>query len=157
MLLIGMMSPPAVMAQIWLTDQGPSLLSAHEIVSIVGSEATAAVVVSQALRHVLEPTGARTVSVFASQIPAAWLPALPGVEFVRMSDADMRSHYARCGEYLYLAANKTGEKLVLTVVEGNKCQRHGQEVWFRQTPSGWVLDFSHLGGFGGGSTDCSCR
>jgi hypothetical protein len=158
LLTIGVSSGSVVLAQLRMTDKGPTFQSVQQIASIVGSDSDAAVVVSQAIAGLLEPKGTRTVTVFESQVLASWLPVVPGVEFVRMGDAEVKSHYAGCGRYLWLSVNRTNDRLEVTVGEGNKCGGAGQGMPFKRTPAGWVRDFSGLGsGFASGGSHCECR
>ena len=157
LLTICVSSGSGLLAQLRMTDKGPTFQSVEQIVSIVGSDSDAAVVVSQAIAGFLEPKGARTVTVFESQVLASWLPVLPGVEFVRMGDAEVKSHYAGCGRYLWLAVNRTNDRLEVGVGEGNKCGGAGGGMPFQRTPAGWVRDSGLGSGFASGGSHCQCR
>jgi hypothetical protein len=53
---------------------------------------------AQVLTHLMV-NHERREFVLASQIRTEWLPSTPGVEFVRLADADVVGHISACGVY----------------------------------------------------------
>jgi len=133
-------------------------LRASELAAIAGSETEAAAVVSQAVAHfVAQSPRPRTVTLAASQIREPWLPAIPGVRFVRFEDEAMKVHYNQCGHVMWLTIDRSGENLVVIVREGTKCRGGGREFLFRREAGTWQIDIGGIsGGFGGGTGHCGC-
>src|SRR5262245_3483128 len=66
-------------------QNGPApfvFLSTDQLTAVVGTETAASTIVSQAIAHWFRmPFPKKATTVVASQIPEAWLPAIPGVRF----------------------------------------------------------------------------
>src|SRR5262249_55175991 len=76
-------------------------LSSSEIVAKLGSDADARDVVRIVLDH-LSSHGSRREFVLATQVLEDWVPAVPGVQITRLSDAEIDNHLAQCGRYWQL-------------------------------------------------------
>ena len=94
-----------------------------------------------------------------AQIPEAWLQAIPGVRFTRLTDEAALNQFQHCGRLLWVDSFKVGldGTAVIAVAEGYSCQFSGQEYRFHRSPDGWFLDEGFGGGFGGGSSGCACK
>jgi hypothetical protein len=81
-------------------EQGSTarVLTSRAIAAEIGSEADARSVVAQVLTHLMI-NHERREFVLASQMRAEWLPPIPGVEFVRLVDAEIVRHISTCGVY----------------------------------------------------------
>ncbi|SRR5712691_9520112 len=115
--------------------------TAEELSETVGSESDAASIISQALAgFVAQAPPSATVTVLASQIPSAWLPSMPNVQFIRLDDEGMQSHYNGCGAFLWVNIDHSCGQLVVRVGEGKKeCLKRVQAYRFTWTLKGWQL------------------
>lgn len=136
----------------WLGMDAPALSAA------VGSESDAAQVVAQAIAQFLAlPPAAASVTVAASQIPAAWLPTIPDVRFVRLDDKAIVAHHDRCRPVMWVRMGRVENSLVVTVAAGTKCRTRGLEYRFRRVAERWQRDSSGVGGgFASQGSDCGC-
>lgn len=134
-----------------------SLVSASEIEALVGTDADAAFVVSDALSRFAGSTGTRTVSVAESQVREYWLPRMPGVRFVRLSDDAMQAHLASCMPRTEVAMTLKDSVLTVKVGEGTECRSSGVYYAYVRVSGAWQRDpRGGLAGFGGGTSHCSC-
>jgi hypothetical protein len=79
-------------------DSTARVLTSNDITAEIGTDVDARRVVAQVLTHLLVNHGRREFFL-ASQMRAEWLPSIPGVEFVRLSDAGIAGHISTCGTY----------------------------------------------------------
>ena len=132
--------------------------TSDQLMAAAGGDSAAAAVVSAAVSGFLRSRPQSTITIIAEQIPAEWLPAIPGVEWVRLSDGAARTHAQQCGTFMFVSSFRrpTPDVAVVTVEQGNKCQSIGRNFHFRLTASGWAADDGVVGGVVGGRTDCGC-
>jgi len=146
--------------QVSLTPHHAPFLTSDQIAAAVRTEAAASSIVSQALAERLRIFPNNTTTVIAAQIPENWLPAIPGVQFRRLTDDAAREHLQQCGRILYVRSfGLLTDKLATIVVEeGNACSGFGQELRFRRVADGWHLETDFFGSVLGGVTSgCDCR
>ena len=79
-------------------DSTARVLTSNAIKAEIGTDADARSVVVQVLTHLMG-NHERREFFLASQIRTEWLPSIPGVEFVRLADAEIVTHISACGEY----------------------------------------------------------
>ncbi len=84
----------------WGSSQALStpMLTSGEIVSIIGSDVDARGAISAVLTHAMAQRSKREFFL-ATQMSNEWLPSLPGVELVRLTDSEIAAHVANCGLY----------------------------------------------------------
>src|SRR5882724_2087441 len=92
-------------------DSTPHVLTSNDIKAEIGTDADARSVVAQVLAHLMVNHEHREF-LLASQIPTEWLPSTPGVELVRLADADIAGHIAACGRYWLLEQVKRVDNVV---------------------------------------------
>jgi hypothetical protein len=161
----------ALMATGTWTSQTPTkpTLGINEITAEIGSDADAREVVSNVLSHAMATRGGRRVFFLARQLRSEWLPVVQGVEFVRLSDAEIAAHVLNCGSYwiisrLERAANVVSMRLsaacdattlgyMVSLEDGEwrlgpPGSRKGGGSWVPGTGSGFVGD---------PPPECSCR
>jgi hypothetical protein len=86
-------------AGIWAgQDSTPRVLTSHDIEAEIGSDKDTRSVVGLVLSHLLV-NHQRREFFLASQFRTEWLPPVPGVEFVRLPDAEIGGHISVCGTY----------------------------------------------------------
>jgi hypothetical protein len=149
----------AVFAQISLGPERRPFLTADQLTAVVGSESEAGAIVSRALLYGIRGFATKTTTVIGAQIPEKWLPVIPGVQIVRLSDNDARAHFQQCGRLLFVNSFTRAESdvVVIDVAEGNKCQIGGWSLRFNRRADGWRLVRDGIpGGFGSGAGDCGC-
>jgi hypothetical protein len=146
-------------AQISLSPSRGPFLTADQLVTIAEGESAAAQIVSRALEYQLRPFPAESIALIGAQIRENWLPAIPGVRFLRLADDEARASFERCGVFLWVNAftRVTDSLVVIRIEKGNKCSSFGEELRFNRTKDGWHLDEDGpRSGFGGGGTHCGC-
>jgi hypothetical protein len=79
-------------------DSTAPALSIRDITAEIGSDVDAHNVLGIVLTHAMA-TGPRREFFLTSQMRNEWLPAIPGVEFVRLADSEVGAHLAGCGRY----------------------------------------------------------
>jgi len=79
-------------------DSTARVLTSSDIKAEIGTDVDARSVVEQVLTHLMV-NHERREFLLASQIPTEWLPSIPGVEFVRLADAEIVGHISACGRY----------------------------------------------------------
>jgi len=73
------------------------VLTSDAIKAEIGTDADARSVVAMILIHLVNQQ--RREFFLASQMRTEWLPSIPGVQFVRLADADIVGHISACGVY----------------------------------------------------------
>jgi hypothetical protein len=143
-----------------LTPAGP-LQTAQEMSATVGKDSDAASLISKALVMFLrrQPQRPRTVTVLASQLPDEWLPSIQNVQFRRLDDDAMQSHYDSCGTFLWVSIQQSRQQMVATVSEGYRmCLRDYSSYRFSLTTNGWQFTPDRTGIiFGGFACECLIR
>jgi hypothetical protein len=150
----------ALLAQVSLAPEHAALKTSDQLTLIVGTESAARAIVSLALREFLRTRpDERTTTMIAAQIPDHWLPAIPGVEFVRLPVDRARAHFQQCGNLLYVNSltRPSDDVVVISIAEGDKCHSGGLDFRFRRSEDGWHLQEGLPGGFVGGVEACGCR
>ncbi len=116
-----------------------------DLVDAIGSEDAARriardVIAEWMLRPIRQSMGrVGTGTVIAEQLPAAWLPALPGVRFERLPVAQTQIPWATgCLPLLWIDAHASGGLLEVSLTEGNRCLRVGRRLEFEKSAKGWV-------------------
>jgi hypothetical protein len=150
--------------------QGPParVLTSNDIKAEIGTDVDARSVVAQVLTHLMV-NHERREFFLASQIPTEWLPSTPGVEFVRLADAEVVGHISACGVYwLVEKVERVGNVVSLMLkqrcggtVRGYIVSFEGNE--WRLGPPGagknggsWVPGIGS-GFVGGPPPDCRCQ
>jgi hypothetical protein len=131
------------------------LLTSNDIVAQAGSEVDAAAVVSSVLRRAFPASDQpRTVVLIGPQIDAQWIPDIRGIQFVRLSDEDLKA-WPRCSKYWYVFAIRKIDGLVtMTLAEGNRCEASGRDYRFDLDTRTFVNEVES--GFVSGMSHCSC-
>jgi hypothetical protein len=73
-------------------------LTSADITAAIGSDADARGAISVVLAHGMAHRSKREFFL-ATQILDKWLPVIPGVELVRLTDLDAAAHIGNCGRY----------------------------------------------------------
>jgi hypothetical protein len=83
----------------WVGQESAArVLTSDDIKAEVGTDLDASSVIAQVFTHLMV-NHERREFVLASQIRTDWLPLVPGVEFVRLADAEIVGHISACGRY----------------------------------------------------------
>jgi len=83
----------------WTGQDPPTrVLTSNDIKAEIGTDADARSVVAQVLTHLIFGHDRREFFL-ASQIRTEWLPSTPGVEVVRLANAEIVGHISGCGQY----------------------------------------------------------
>jgi len=135
-----------------------------------GSDAAAATLLSQALAEYARIFPAETTTVIGAQILEKWVPTLPEVRCLHLTDEQARAHHKQCGRLLYVHSFRTvtPEVVAVAVAAGNRCMVSGLDFQIRLLESGWQLEIGRLetvpggfvrrlpGGFTSGGAHCGC-
>jgi hypothetical protein len=84
-------------------DSTARVLTSKDITAEIGTDVDARSVVQLVLSYLMAGGHDHREFFLASQIPVEWLPSIPGVEFVRLADAEIDAHLSACGEYWRVA------------------------------------------------------
>jgi len=144
-------------AQISLPGHRPFQTS-DQLAVLAGGESAAGAIVSTALDEFVRTSPTKTTTVIGAQIRKNWLPVIPGVQFIRISDDDARAHFQRCGKLLFVNSflRSSDDVVQISIAEGNRCMFSGLGFRFARTADHWRRDESGIeGGFVSGS-DCGC-
>lgn len=150
-------------------EQRGRLLTAEQIVAVVGSDKEAAAIAVSAIQHdalrrFRDPSsGDSVVALLDSQWREQWLPkesivnAKDGrrVTFARLSTADAAARYEQCGRLLLLRGFAVvDDTLKVQVVEEGPCSSSGLALMFRNVQGRWHPDGepTHIG-----DVRASCR
>jgi hypothetical protein len=97
-------------------------LTSDDIVLKIGNEADACAVMIIALTYALRKArnASRPEYYVESQLRTEWLPVVPGVQFVRLADAEIAAHLAACGTYWWISNLERTENVVSLMVS-QKC------------------------------------
>jgi hypothetical protein len=153
----------------WTGQDPPArVLTSNDIKAEIGTDVDARSVVAQILTHLMV-NHERREFFLASQIPTEWLPSTPGVEFVRLADAEVVGHISACGVY-WLVEKVERVDNVVSIMLNQRCGGtvRGYIVSFegnewRLGPPGagknggsWVPGIGS-GFVGGPPPDCRCQ
>ena len=156
-------------AGIWARqDATVRVLTSKDIKAAIGMDADARSVVAQVLAHLMLNHDRREFFQ-ASQIPSDWLPSIPGVEFVRLTDAEIVEHISACGVYWVVTKVERVDNVVSMMlnkrcggtVKGYVVSLEAKE-WRLGPPGtgkdggGWVPGIGS-GFVGGPPTGCRCQ
>ena len=146
-------------AQISLTPSHAPYLTSDQLTNIATTEAAASSIVSQALAEYVRIFPDKSTTLIGAQIPENWLPAIPGVRFLRLADDAARAYLQQCGRILYVHLFRlTDDLATISVADGNICGDSGLDFRFRRLADDWHLVTDGVGGgFAGGSSECACR
>ena len=100
-------------------DPTARVLTSNDIKAEIGTDADARSVMSQVLTHLMVNHDRREFFL-ASQIRTEWLPSTPGVEFVRLADAEVVGHISACGVY-WLVAKVERVDNVVSMMLNQRC------------------------------------
>jgi hypothetical protein len=156
----GLMLCRAALGQVTLTPDRAPYLTSDQIIVEATAESAAASVVAQALVEWVRIFPKTSTTLIASQLPEHWLPAIPGVQFVRLSNDAARVHLQKCGKLLFVQSFKStpSGQAALAMAEGTRCTMHGLAMQFRRSQDGWHLVTGGLhGGFASTKGHCGCR
>jgi hypothetical protein len=99
--------------------QDAPLLTSGDITTKVGGDADVRAIVSLVFAHAFQDRS-KTEFFLNSQIRREWLPAVPGVKFVALSDAETADHLAKCGLYwIVRQLDRSGDVVSLRLAQ--KC------------------------------------
>jgi hypothetical protein len=149
-----------VFAQVSLTPTRAPFLTSDQLTAVVGDDSAAATIVSEALTYYLHVFPNKAVTLIGAQISENWLPKLPGVRFIRLTDDAARAHLQQCGRLLFVNSFKllTSDAATIAIAEGNRCTVGGSDLRFNRSADGWHLETGVLpGGFVSGGSDCPCK
>ena len=145
--------------QVSLTPEGKPFLTSDQLTAVVETEAAAAAIVSQALAYFVRGFPNKTTTLVASQIPESWIPVVPGVKFIRLTDDAARAHLQQCGRLLFVDSFGPlgGDAVAIAIAEGGQCATSGVALRFRRLSDGWHQDTEGpQGGFGSRMSHCPC-
>jgi hypothetical protein len=118
-----------------------------DITRVIGSDRDARDVVAAVLTHAM--LGWRREFFLASQLREEWLPAIPGVEIVRLSETAIVDHLLNCGYYWMInRLERTGD--VVTVTLRTKCGCSSRDYIVSFDGRDWRLGPPGTGKDGGG-------
>src|SRR5215813_8883209 len=134
-------------AQVSLTPSHAPYLTSDQLTNIATMEAAASSIVSQALAEYVRTFPNKSTTLIGAQVPANWLPAIPGVRFLRLADDAARAHLQECGRILFVHLfTLTDDLATITVADGNICSDSGLNFRFRRLADGWHLVTDGVGG-----------
>jgi hypothetical protein len=161
--LLVVISGQVTPAQVGFTLSGPTMPSEQELRTLMGGDSAATAVMNESLRRFVRPSAHRSedlpriVRVVASQLPAAWLPAIPDVQFDRVNRATITG-YRECLRLLWVrSTERSAQILKVTIVEGTKCVLNGLTFRFDKTSDGWRIKEEVPSGFVSGAGHCQCE
>jgi len=128
-------------------DSTARVLTSSDIKAEIGSDADTRGVLAQVLTHLMDSE--RREFVLASQLRAEWLPSIPGVEFVRLADAEVSKHLAACGVY-WLVGKVERVENVVSVMLNQKCGGAARSYIVSLDGHEWRLGPPGTGKDGGG-------
>jgi hypothetical protein len=144
--------------QISLGPNQRPLLTADQLVAVVGSDSAAGEIISRALAFQVRVQHTESIVVIGSQIPENWIPAIPGVQFLRVGDAAARTHFEGCG-VLWVVESFTrvaDDAVSIGIAKRTKCSSSGLWLQFNGTADGWHRKEGAGSGFGSGTEHCGC-
>jgi hypothetical protein len=100
-------------------DSTARILTSDDIKAEIGTDMDVRSVVAQVLTHLMV-NHERREYFLASQIRTEWLPSIPGVEFVRLADAEVDKHISACGRYWLMDKVERVENVV-SMTLNQKC------------------------------------
>jgi len=153
------MTSPAV-GQVSLTPSRAPFLTSDQLTAVVETDAAAATIVSQALAYFVRVFPDTTTTLIASQIPPNWVPEIPGVQFIRLTDDAARTHLQECGRLLFVNSfgPPTSDAIAIHIAEGSRCTTSGLMLRFNRSANGWHRDADGIQGSSvGGTNHCPCR
>lgn len=88
----------------------------------------------------------------------AWIPTIPNVEFVLLSDADVAESDGACVPYYFFdSLQRTGSRITVEFGCGTPCNSRGHIYAFRSRRGQLEFDGRGIGGFARGASHCRCR
>jgi hypothetical protein len=140
----------------WASQESTPLLTSADIIAKIGTEADAHHVFVTILTHAMANRSHREFFL-ASQIRSKWLPALKGVEFVRLADTEIARHLSSCGQYWFIDRLERADK-VISVWLNQRCG--GTALYYVVSFDGrqWQLGSGPgiASGFAGPPPGCPC-
>jgi hypothetical protein len=138
-------------------DSTARVLTSNDIKAEIGTDADARSVVAQVLTDLMV-NHERREFFLASQIPTEWLPSIPGVEFVRLADAEIVGHISACGRY-WLVVKVQRVDNVVSMMLNQRCGATVRDYIVSFEGNQWRLVPGGIGsGFlGGPPPGCRCR
>lgn len=135
-------------------DTDAPLLTIDDITTAIGSDTDAQGALSTALAFQFRPQSRPRQEYFlSSQVRAEWLPTIEGVEFVRLTGAEIAGHLANCGRYWLLRRVERSDNAVwveLTHRCGGQSRSHVVSFSDGQWRLGWPNRPPGTVGFVGG-------
>ena len=87
----------------------------------------------------------------------AWIPTLPNVDFVLLSDEDVSESEARCEtHYFFDTFRRSARWITVEFGHGTRCSNSGRIYSFRYKRGRLVRDSGGPDGFGSGGGHCGC-
>jgi hypothetical protein len=136
--------------------RGWPLLTSQELVSLIGSEADAAVAIPKALAEFFRRprNSSPRVVLIGAQIRPEWVPSVPGIEFVLLSN-DEAQRWPACSSYGYIyGARGTPDLIEITVGQRNRCRGSGTAYRINRTTREFETGVGS--GFGSAVGHCGC-
>ena len=88
----------------------------------------------------------------------AWIPTLPNVEFVLLSDEAVAKSNDECEQYSFFDSFERYKRAITVAFgSGTRCSSNGHIYAFRHRQGKLRLDGRGLGGFARGASHCKCR
>ena len=88
----------------------------------------------------------------------AWIPTLPNVEFVLLSDEAVAKSNDECEQYAFFDSFERYKRAITVAFgSGTRCSSSGHIYAFRYRQGKLRLDGRGLGGFARGASHCKCR
>ena len=129
-----------------------------ELLTQAGCEDSAKALVDAGFRaHFGASHDSRTIKLIAGQVRPDWLPAIEGVSFVLLTDAEARGAYASCAGCWFLGPIRHTDGLVTVEINhGNLCSTITTSYRFRLERGIPTRDWSVGSGAVVGLSDCTC-
>ena len=130
-------------------------LTTQDIEMAVGDEPQARAMVSEMLTDLLSGRGAATIAVLSSQLPEECLPAINGIEFVRISNEEATARLDACLSYVTVwHVRRSAHELFLSIQERERCRSRGRDRHYTLDGTDWKRSTGRVSGGGSVTTDC---
>jgi hypothetical protein len=125
-----------------------------ELVSVIGSETQTAILISAILSDFGRSDS--PVVVLGRQIRMTWLPAVEGVDFVRLSDAEAAARTSGCGNYWFVTVENVPRNGDLRVSRQRTCSASVHSMDFALREGEWHQTRTGIGSgwVGGPPPEC---
>jgi len=131
------------------TDSHAEPLAEHEMATLVWD------ILLSEFDHLATPTQIR---LSMRGLNVAWIPAIPNVEFLLLSDDDVSESDRSCKPYYFFDSfERAGRRMKASFGRGTRCNSDGKIYSFRYKHGRLGRDRRGLGAFGRFGSHCECR